>query len=355
MSSAPGQLPSGPVTVAVTEPEFSKAADIFGRAESAGFRCVPAPAAEAALAEAIRTAGARHAIVGVETYAGPLYAALSPGAVIARFGVGHDGIDKAQAAARGLLCTNTPGTLDDSVAEHAIGLLLAAARHTVVVAGALAAGRWQGRTGRELKGKTLAVVGCGPIGCRVAAIAARGFGMRVVGCKRTPGGVEPLCRAHGFTAVTTDFSAAAREADYVSLHIPSGPATRHYLGTGRLAELAPRAWLVNTARGAVVDEGALYDALHAGRLAGAALDVFAREPYEPAAPGKDLRTLPNVILTPHVGSSTQEACLRMAERALRNLALAGAGRHAEMDLLNRPDLPPVQAPDDGDPRGSTSP
>jgi phosphoglycerate dehydrogenase-like enzyme len=85
----------------------------------------------------------------------------------------------------------------------------------------------------------------------------------------------------------------------------------------------------------VVDERALFDALASGRIAGAALDVFVREPYEPAAPGRDLRTLPNVILTPHVGSSTVEACARMAQRALRNVALAEAGRHAEMDLLNR--------------------
>ncbi|MBI5693857.1 MAG: hypothetical protein HZC55_27600 [Verrucomicrobia bacterium] len=319
----------------MSELEFGKAAHVFEAAATDGLRCVAAPASEAALVAAVRAHGARHVIVGVEAYTGPLYAALQPGAVIARFGVGHDNLDKAQATARGLYCTNTPGALDDSVAEHTVSLLLAAARHTVVVAGAMAAGRWQGRVGVELKGKTLAVIGCGPIGSRVAGIAARGLGMRVIGCKRTAAGAEGLCREHGFAEVTTDFAAAVRDADFVSLHIPNLPETRQFLNDARLALLKRGCWVVNTARGAVVDERALFDALASGRIAGAALDVFVREPYEPAAPGRDLRTLPNVILTPHVGSSTVEACARMAQRALRNVALAEAGRHAEMDLLNR--------------------
>jgi phosphoglycerate dehydrogenase-like enzyme len=181
----------------------------------------------------------------------------------------------------------------------------------------------------------------------VAAIAARGLGMRVIGCKRTADGVEELAGEFGFAEVTTDFNAAVRAADFVSLHIPSVPETRRFLGAERLARLSPHAWVVNTARGAVVDEEALYDALASGRLAGAALDVFVREPYEPAAPGKDFRTLPNVILTPHVGSSTVEACERMARRALRNIALAEAERPAEMDLLNREVL--ARAPQPGNP------
>jgi phosphoglycerate dehydrogenase-like enzyme len=273
--------------------------------------------------------------VGVETYRGPLYAALAAGGVIARFGIGHDNIDKPLATARGLLCTNTPGALDDSVAEHTMNLLLAAARHTVAVATALAAGQWVPRLGGELKGRNLAVIGCGPIGQRVAGIAARGFGMNVVGFKRSMADAGRLQRDAGFAAVTTDFSAAVRTADYVTIHLPSAPATRHFLNRARLALLPAECWVVNTARGAIVDETALFEALAAGRLAGAALDVFDREPYEPAAPGRDLRTLANVILTPHVGSSTREAVARMACRVLQNIRLAEAERHAEMDLLNR--------------------
>jgi phosphoglycerate dehydrogenase-like enzyme len=113
------------------------------------------------------------------------------------------------------------------------------------------------------------------------------------------------------------------------------PETRHFLSVERLALLPAGCWVVNTARGALVDEAALFDALTGGRIAGAALDVFEREPYEPVAPGKDLRTLANVIMTPHISSSTREACDRMASRALKNILLAEAGKYAEMDLLNR--------------------
>jgi phosphoglycerate dehydrogenase-like enzyme len=264
-----------------------------------------------------------------------LYQTLSKGGVIARFGVGHDGVDKAQATANGLFCTNTPGALDDSVAEHTINLLFAAARHTVAQASGLRAGSWSPQMGAELKGKTLAVIGCGAIGRRVAQIVAHGLGMKVVGCEVADLDVKRMQREFGFAAVAKDFADAVGGADYVSLHIPSVPATRHFLNCGRLGLLLAGCWIVNTARGALVDEVALFDALAGGKLAGAALDVFEREPYEPAAPGKDLRTLANVIMTPHISSSTREACSRMASRALLNIQLAEAGRYDEMDLLNR--------------------
>jgi phosphoglycerate dehydrogenase-like enzyme len=323
------------VKILVTELEFRKAEAVFRRAAQEGLLCQSAPAEERALASAVRASGARHVILGVERYLGPLYEALPPGGVIARFGVGHDGVDKAQATARGLFCTNTPGALDDSVAEHALNLILAAARSTVQVAADLRAGRWSPRVGCELRGKTLAVIGCGAIGRRVAGMASRGFGMNVMGCEIAQVNVSELQRDFGFAVVVRDFETAVREADFVSLHIPSVPETRHFLNAARLACLPDRAWVINTARGALVDEAALYDALASGQLAGAALDVFEREPYEPVAPDKDLRTLPNVILTPHIGSSTREACERMARRALHNIRLAEAGRFAEMDLLNR--------------------
>jgi len=320
--------------IAVTELEYRKAEAVFARAAGEGCDCVCAPAEEAALAAAVRAGGVRHAIIGVEKYVGALYQALSAGAVIARFGVGHDGVDKAQATARGLLCTNTPGALDDSVAEHTINLLFAAARQTVAQAARLRAGEWAPQMGAELKGKTLAVIGCGAIGRRVGQMASRGLDMKVVGCEVAELELLRMQREFGFTSVVREFSEAVGEADYVSLHIPSLPATRHFLNGERLRLLPPRCWVVNTARGAVVDEAALFDALAGGRLAGAALDVFEREPYAPVAAGKDLRTLDNVIMTPHISSSTREACDRMASRALRNIQLAEAGQYREMDLLN---------------------
>lgn len=321
------------VKVAVTELEYRKAESRFAR--SSGFDCVCAPSGEADLAAFCRTAGIRHVIIGVERYAGALYEALVEGAVVARFGVGHDGVDKARATAHGLLCTNTPGALDDSVAEHTINLLFAAVRQTVAQAARVRAGEWAPRMGAELKGRTLAIVGCGAIGRRAGQIAALGLGMKVVGCEVAHLDVERMRREFGFASVVRDFGEAAKGADFVSLHIPSLPETRHFLNRERLGLLPPGCWVVNTARGALVDEVELFDALAGGRLAGAALDVFEREPYVPAAAGKDLRTLPNVIMTPHISSSTREACDRMASRALENIRLAEAGRHGEMDLLNR--------------------
>jgi phosphoglycerate dehydrogenase-like enzyme len=319
--------------VLVTEAEYRKAKQIFRDAAATGLDCRPASTDEFDLAAAVRSAGARHVIVGVQRYAGPLYAALPRGGVIARFGVGHDGIDKAQATAAGLLCANTPGVLDDSVAEHAVALMLAAARHVPALDAAMRAGTWAGLLGTELRGRTLALVGCGAIGRNVARITVRGFGMRVTGCDSASVDQASMRRDFGFQRVVPDFVAAVADADFVSLHLPATPATHHFLNAERLAAIPNTAWLINTARGAVMDECALYDALAAGRLAGAALDVFESEPYAPVDPSRDLRTLPNVILTPHVASATAAACARIAARALRNIRLAEAGAREEMDLI----------------------
>ena len=322
------------VKIAVTELEYRKAEAVFARAGEDGCDCICVPAEEAALAGAIRAGEIRHVIIGVQKYGGALYQALGPGAVIARFGVGHDGVDKAQATGRQLLCANTPGALDDSVAEHTINLMFAAARQTVAQAARLRAGEWAQQMGTELKGKTLAVIGCGAIGRRVGQIAAHGLGMKVIGCEVAELDLPRMRSEFGFSSVVKDFAEAVPGADFVSLHIPSLPETRHFLNGERLRLLSPGCWVVNTARGAVVDEAALFDALAGGRIAGAALDVFEREPYVPVAAGKDLRTLANVIMTPHISSSTREACDRMASRALRNIQLAEAGKYEEMDLLN---------------------
>ena len=304
------------IVVIVTEPEFRKAEGVFGSA--AAVRCLAAPADEAQLAAAIRDAGARAAVVGVQPYRDALYAALPRGGVIARFGVGHDGIDKAQATQAGILCTNTPGVLEQSVAELTMLLILAASRHLPEVTRYMANGEWRARAGGEVRGKSLAVIGRGRIGTAVMQAARDGFGMQVVCAGRND-----------------DFTIAASDADFVSLHLPANPETHHFLDRERLEAMSPHAWIINTARGSVVDEGALYDALADGRIAGAALDVFEREPYVPVEPSRDLRTLANVILTPHIGSNTVDANARMAGRALRNVRLAMARDYVSMDLLNQ--------------------
>jgi phosphoglycerate dehydrogenase-like enzyme len=316
--------------VLVTEQEYKRAESTF--ASAPGVQCTPAPREEAPLAEAIAAAHARYVIVGSYPYAGELYSTLPRGGVIARFGVGHETVDKAKATRAGVMCTNTPGVLDRSVAEHAILLMLAAARHLPRNASDMRRGTWDlGPSGSELGGKTLAVAGCGRIGRAVARIAARGFGMRVVGIRRSAAGVG---RDEDFDLITNDFAAGVRGAAYVSLHMNAEPANRHFMNAERLARMPAHAWLVNTGRGVLVDEHALYDALASRRIAGAALDVFDREPYVPADPARDLRTLDNVVLTPHVGSHTHEANRLMAERALQNIRLADEGKFGEMDLLN---------------------
>jgi len=304
-----------PIVVIVTEPEFRKAEQVFGRAS--GVHCVAAPVDEPQLAAAIRRAQAHAVIVGVQPYRDALYAALPRGGVIARFGVGHDGIDKAQATSAGILCTNTPGVLEHSVAELTMLLVLAAARHLPEVTARTRGGEWGARVGSEVRGKSLAVIGRGRIGNAVMQLASA-FGMQVVCAGRND-----------------DFGIAASDADFVSLHLPANPDTHHFLNRDTLAVLSPHAWIINTARGSVVDETALYDALAGGRLAGAALDVFEQEPYRPADPARDLRALPNVILTPHIGSNTVDANAKMAARALKNVRFAMAREYVAMDLLNQ--------------------
>ena len=317
--------------VLVTEPEYRKGEACYAAASDV--ECRPAPSDENQLAASIRDSQSRYVIVGNHQYTGPLYDALPAHSVIARMGVGHDGIDKARASARHLLCTNTPGVLDTSVAEHAMLLIAAASRNLTAALASMASGAWLSPAGGDLGGKTLAVIGCGGIGRALARIASVGYGMRVTGCTRP--GTSPSSIEH-FERVTNDFADAVRDADFVSLHMPAKPENMKFVNRDRLAQMNDRAWLVNTARGAVVDEAALYDALASDRIAGAALDVFTKEPYVPAEGSGDLRSLPNVILTPHVGSNTAESNRRMAERALQNVRFAHAGQIDRMDVVNAP-------------------
>jgi len=316
--------------VLVTESEYRKAEGCFLSAPE--LECLRAPDAEADLASAVREAHAPYVVVGPRTYSGALYEALQAGGVIARFGVGHDGIDKARATEAGILCTNTPGVLNQSVAEQTMLLVSAAARALLSTSTSMAQRAWNPVMGVELQGKTLAIVGCGGIGRSVARIASLGYGMQVVGCSRPD--VPPPAELEHFRVVMNDFALAVRDADFVSLHMSATRDNVHFINRDRLAHLGERTWLINTARGTMVEESALFAELVGHRLAGAALDVFAREPYAPAEGSGDLRSLTNVILTPHVGSNTVEANRRMAERALQNIVLAEARAFARMDLLN---------------------
>jgi phosphoglycerate dehydrogenase-like enzyme len=229
------------------------------------------------------------------------------------------------------------------VAEHAIGLMGAVARHICVVENQFRASRFVSRAGSELAEKTLGIIGFGAIGRRVARIAHWGFGMRVVAAyhctpeafeKREGRSHDAVKSEYGLDACTADSDYVLRSADVVSLHLTATAENRHFMNAERLARMKPGAILINAARGLLLDENALYDALVGGMLAGAGLDVFESEPYQPQSPDRDLRTLENVVLTPHIASNTREANQRMARVCLENIRNFFAGR---LELLNRVD------------------
>jgi lactate dehydrogenase-like 2-hydroxyacid dehydrogenase len=332
--------------VLVTEKEYAKAEQIFRAATAFAIR--PAPAEEGALSAAVLQCRARAVIVGVESYTGPLYRALREtgngrGALIARFGVGHDSVDKAQARENGIIVCNTPGVLDISVAEYALWLMGCFARRICQIEARLRAGQFSGETGGELGAKRLGILGLGRIGRKVARMAHFGLGMEVWAADRYhPHELEAQERRsladiqsdYGLEVYTSNTDQLLRECDYVSIHLSATPATRHFINAPRLALLKPAAVLINTARGNVVDEAALYDALVAGRMGGAALDVFDHEPYRPVAADKDLRTLSNIVLTPHAASNTREANQRMAAACLANVSHFFDGNAAQMTTVD---------------------
>jgi glyoxylate reductase len=230
--------------------------------------------------------------------------------VVANLAVGSDNVDLAAAQQRGVAVGVTPDVLTEATADLAFALLLAAARRLPEAARAVHEGAWRtwepaGWLGLELHGATLAVVGAGRIG-RAVARRAEGFGMRVLLVGReTP--LEP----------------ALEQADVVSLHTPLTPDTRHLIDAEALQRMKPTAILVNTARGAIVDQDALRQALEHGRLGAAALDVTDPEPLPPDDP---LLKAPNLLVVPHIGSATHAARERMAELAVENLLAGLDGR-----------------------------
>lgn len=246
--------------------------------------------------------------------------------VVANMAVGYDNIDLKAAEERGVVITNTPGALTEAVAEHAFALILALAHRIVEADGFFRAGNYKGwepmlLLGHSLRGKTLGIVGLGRIGSRVAHHAARGFDMEVVYYDLQPSKEFEQSYGAVYKSRVEDVLA---NADYVSLHVPLTHQTRHLINAERLGRMKPTAYLINTARGPVVDESALVEALKTGVIRGAALDVFENEPE--AAPG--LKELDNVVLTPHIASATEEARTQMAVIAAENIAAVLAGKTA---------------------------
>jgi phosphoglycerate dehydrogenase-like enzyme len=237
--------------------------------------------------------------------------------LISVWGTGMDHVDLAAAARHGVAVTNTPGVSAISIAEHALALLLAVARRIPQLDAATRRGEWPRGESVELHGKTCGIVGLGAIGRRFARIAA-GIGMRVIAWTMHPQ-PEP-----GVEFVELDD--LYRSSDVVSIHLRLSPATEGFIGPRQLALMKPTAILINTARGAIVDEVALINALAAGRIAGAGLDVFSTEPLPADHP---LAQLPNVVMTPHCAGITPEALEAGLRMAVENIweFLAGRGAH----------------------------
>ncbi len=250
--------------------------------------------------------------------------------MIANFGVGFNNIDVAAATARGIPVSNTPGVLTDATADVAFALILAANRRVVEGDRMVREGRFRFWApflflGSEVSGKTLGIVGMGRIGQAVAR-RARGFGMPVLYNNRNR--LSPM-EEEALGASLRSLPDLLAEADIVSLHVPLTPETRHLIDREALGRMKPSAVLINTSRGPVVDEKALVEALRAGTIGGAGLDVYEEEPR--LAPG--LAELDNAVLLPHVGSATWETRMKMADLAVTNL-LAGLRGDRPPNLVN---------------------
>lgn len=252
--------------------------------------------------------------------------------IFANYAVGFDNLDLAAAKARGVLMTNTPcDSTSSSVAEHALALMVAVGRRIVEADQFVRDGKYAGWAPMlfltpDLVGRTLGIIGAGRIGSRLAHHAARGFEMKVIyfDIKRNEG----LEKEFG-----AEFKASVeellKEADYVSLHVNLTPETTHLINRERLALMKPGAVLVNTARGPVVDEAALVEALQKKQIAGAGLDVFEREPALAAG----LKDLPNAVLTPHIASATLEVRADMARIAAENIIATLLGKTPPNNLI----------------------
>ncbi len=227
--------------------------------------------------------------------------------LLSLWGTGTDNVDLAAAARHGVTVTNTPGVSAISIAEHSLALMLAVARHIARIDAEVRQGHWPRGFVSQLHGKTLGIIGLGAVGRQFARLGA-GIGMRVIAWTMHP---NP---ALGIELVEKDD--LLRTADAVSLHLRLSPLTRGFLGSREIALMKPTAILINTARGPIVDEAALIDALRSGRIAGAGLDVFDTEPLPSGHP---LTQLPNVVLTPHSAGVTPEALEAGLQLAVENI------------------------------------
>jgi len=273
-----------------------------------GAGCEVVRVAPDALGEEIGNADA--VIAGLEPYTSTLLESATRLKVISRYGVGYDAVDLTAATARGIVVTNTPGANGESVADLAIALMMSAARNIPQMHASMAGHCQKRPSGVELWHKTVGVLGTGRIGQAVARRCS-GFGMRVLAHDAYPD--RAFADTTGATYV--DFDTLISESDFITIHLPLNDETRNIVGAAAFQAMKPDTILVNTARGGIIDESALFEALQSRRIRGAALDVTAHEP----ADRSPLLQLDNCILTPHAGAATVEASSRMSLMAAINV------------------------------------
>lgn len=260
-------------------------------------------------------------IAGLDSFTREVFEHAPQLRVVSRFGVGVDNVDLAAATEHGVVVTITPGANAVAVAELTLLLMLALSRHLILHDRWVRAREWKRASGMELIGSTLGIVGLGRIGREVAS-RARAFGMRIVFTDPAP---PPEDQIRALEAVALPLEELLSVSDVVSLHLPLTDETYHMIGARELALMKPDAFLINTARGGLVDEQALYEALKERRLAGAAFDVFEKEPPDESL----LFQLDNFIATPHIGSATVQTTRRMGIMAAQNALTVLRGQRPE--------------------------
>ena len=317
------------VKVLITSQSFRRASpEHEARVAEAGCEIVHGPFPRAATEEELLTlvGDIDGVLAGTDAFTRRVLEAAPRLKVIARIGVGYDAIDLAAAEALGIWATVTPGTNEHSVADGALALILALGRKLFQAAESTRAGKWDRPMGLELRGQVLGLIGFGRIG-RQVALRARAFGMEAL----IYDVFQDAAAARELGCRYVSLEALLGAADFVSLHAPATPETTDIVNARTLALMKPTAYLINTARGELIDEDALYEALTTGRVAGAGLDVFKQEPPDPSNP---LLTLPNVIALPHIAGVTLQAAENMSALAAENLLVALEGKRPPNPVNN---------------------
>ncbi len=294
----------------------------------AGFELVyPAKQAQMVEEEVLaQMKGISASLAGSEPYTPKVFEACPDLKIVARAGVGYDAVDVAAATDHGVVVTIAPGTNQDAVAEHTFLLLLALAKNLIAQHQPIKEGKWPRKANLPLRGRVLGVVGLGRIG---KSVALRGiaFGMKVVAYEPYPD--KAFIEKHGIKLTTLED--VLKNGDYISLHLPATAETKHLINAKTLALMKPTAFIVNTARGAIIDEKALYDALSNKKIAGAGLDVFDEEPPPANHP---LLTLDNVVFTAHTAGVDTQSRDEMALKAAECIAKLSQGEWPAECIVN---------------------